>query len=441
LQTSHTGARILRVRDAFVAALEKCPWLGWAGWLAMCAVALGGVSPKRFGATFEVYIVYAQRLFAGEPLYDATRIDAYLYWPVSLVVLRPFLGLDLVVAAMIVLALSAALLSWASYRLMQALLPEKSLRDVVALTGFLLLINIPAAWFNFKQVQAQVFMTAGMMLAAAAMMRGRWNTASLWLFVSALVKPLSIVMMLLCGVLQPRMRPALAAALVAGFALPFAFAEADYLIEQYRAWVMKLLHLSGAPSSAWLYQADFASMLHSFGVVLPGYVATAIRLGSAVGTLFLAWRIAAIKDRIVFPLAVLILSGCYCTLFGPRNEFLSFLILTPALTALGLFLLVRDRNDRRGWLLILASLILGFSIALTIDRALKPAVVTAIYVWLIWLTREPHRWSELVGDKSGHRATGRTDYDVADSERDYGNDWSGGTMRGRDPVANRRRAD
>ena len=441
MQNTRTGVRIAHWRDAFVAALERLPWLGWAGWLAMCAAALWGVSPKRYGATFGVYIDYARTFFAGEPLYDPARIDAYLYWPASLTVLGPFLYFDAVVAAMIALALSAALLSWASYRLLQALLPEQSHRDIVVLTGFLLLINVPAAWYNFKQVQAQAFMTAGMMLAAAAMMRERWTVASLWLFASALVKPLSVVMILLCGVLQPRMRLAMAAALAAGFALPFAVADAGYLVDQYRAWVMKLLHLSDVHSGAWLYQADFATLLHSLGIVLPGKAAMVIRLGAALGTLLLAWRIAAIGDRNVFPVAVLILSGSYCTLFGPRNEFLSFLILTPALTALGLHLLVRDRNDRRGWLLILACLALGFSTSLAVDRALKPAVVAAVYAWLIWLTWRPQRWRELLGGESGPRMATRTDYDVGDSGRGYGNDWSGGAMRRGDPIPDRRRAD
>ena len=32
--------------------------------------------------------------------------------------------------------------------------------------GILLLINIPAAWFNFKYIQAQILMTSGMILCA-----------------------------------------------------------------------------------------------------------------------------------------------------------------------------------------------------------------------------------------------------------------------------------
>lgn len=387
-----------RAGHAAAALFERFPWLGWAGWLVFCLVALARTHPRRFGATFEVYLDYAHKFFAADPIYDPARIDAYLYWPISLVILRPFLSIDLVVAAMIALALSAALLSFASLRLMQALLPKGSKADAVALAGILLLVNIPAAWFNFKQVQAQIAMTAGMMLAAAAMMRPRPVAASLWLFVSAVIKPLSIVMILLCGALRPRMRLTLFACVAAGLLVPFAFVESGYLIEQYRAWITKLSHMSDVKPTEWPYQADFATMLDTVGITLPGTIATAIRLGAAVGTLALAWRISKIGGRTIFPLAVLILSGCYITLFGPRNEFLSFLVLTPALAALAMLLIARDVTDRRAWLLILACLALGFWWSLAIDRALKPAIVTAIYVWLIWLTLQPHRWRNLIAD-------------------------------------------
>jgi len=48
-------------------------------------------------------------------------------------------------------------------------------------------------------------------------------------------------------------------------------------------------------------------------------------------------------------MAVLLLSGCYLCLFGPRNEYLSFLVLTPALTALAFLLLATDKDD---WLMM-----------------------------------------------------------------------------------------
>lgn len=90
------GARLCR---AVASVFERLPWIGWAGWAIFCVIALANAHPRRFGATFKVYLDYSHRLWSGDALYDPARIDAYLYWPISLVILRPFLNLDPVTAA------------------------------------------------------------------------------------------------------------------------------------------------------------------------------------------------------------------------------------------------------------------------------------------------------------------------------------------------------
>ena len=137
-------------------------------------------------------------------------------------------------------------------------------------------------------------------------------------------------------------------------------------------------------------------MLRAFGVPLPAGVALGIRLAAALGTLALAWRVKRDGGPRSFALAVLVLSGCYITLFGPRNEFLSFIVLTPSLAALAGLVLIRDEADYRGWLLIAAAVVLGFAWNLRVDAVLKPAIVTVIYVWLAWLMASSERWREIV---------------------------------------------
>ena len=93
-----------------------------------------------------------------------------------------------------------------------------------------------------------------------------------------------------------------------------------------------------------------------------------------------------------FGLAVLILSACYINIFTPRNEYLSFVLLTPSLAVLAFLVLARDGGDWRGWLLIFAALVLGMWWNLAIDAVLKPAIVAVIYGWLAWLMAQPERW-------------------------------------------------
>ena len=393
---------VMRFQERIVAVIARYPWTGWAAWLVFCVVSLLRTHPRRFGATFQAYLDAAQHYWAGQPIYvlsnqpDPLGLPPYIYWPISLLILGPLPMLDPTVAAAIAMAVSAALLTWASYVFLEAFLPEQPRIEIVKLTGILLMINIPAAWYNFKGVQAQIGMTAFMMLTSAAIVRQRWLKASLWLLLSAVTKPLSMVMLLLCAATQPRMRIALAAGLVVALLLPYAFVDAGYLTGEYKTYYDKLRLVTGSAPGIWLYQADFSTMLDTIGIVLPSPVATAIRAAGAFATLALVWRVARMQNPVVFGMAVILFSGCYITLFGPRNEFLSFLVLTPPLSALALALLVRDPKDQRSWLLIVVVLAIGVHWNLAIDRALKPFVTLCVLGWMTWLTMKPERWVELL---------------------------------------------
>lgn len=386
---------VRRAQDWAIAIVTRYPWIGWAAWLIFCIASLLRTHPRRFGSTFQAYLTAAHNFWNGQPIYDMSVLGEYLYWPVSLLMLGPLLALPPIAAAAIAMAMSAIVLSLASIVLMRALLPERPRAEVLNLAGILLMINIPAAWYNFKYVQAQIGMTAFMMLAAAAIARRHWIMACFWLFFSVITKPLSLVMLLLCGATQPRMRIGLALALVAALLLPFAFGDVHYVAGEYRTWFVKLQQLASVAPGEWPYQADFATLLDTIGIDLPHMAQTGVRLAAALGILALVWRVAQLQNRVVFAMAVTLFAGCYITLFGPRNEFLSFLVLTPPLTALALLLQTHDARDQRAWALIAAALVIGFHGALEVDRALKPLLTFIILGWMIWLTWVPERWLEL----------------------------------------------
>jgi hypothetical protein len=395
---------LTRAQDWTISTITRFPWIGWAVWLTFCLVALLRTHPRRFGSTFQAYLTAAHNFWNGLPIYDMSVLGEYLYWPVSLLVLGPLPMLSPVAAAAIAMTASAVALSVGSIALLRALLPERPRAEVLNLAGILLMINIPACWFNFKYVQAQIGMTAFMMIAAAAIARRQWLMACFWLFLSVITKPLSLVMLLLCGATQPRMRIGLTVALVAALALPFAFGDIGYVANEYRTWFTKLQQLASVAPGQWPYQADFATLLDTVGINLPHTVQTAIRLSAALFILALVWRVARLQNRVVFAIAVTLYAGCYITLFGPRNEFLSFLVLTPPLTALALVLQTRNPRDQRAWLLIGAVLVIGFHAALEVDRALKPLLTFIILGWMIWLTIEPRRWVELLGPEPAEPA-------------------------------------
>jgi hypothetical protein len=385
-----------KVCVAIAALFERYPWAGWVGWTIFVVVALARTHPRRFGSTFTAYLAAAQRLGEGQQVYDPTTLGDFLYFPLTLLIYYPFTLIDQVAAAALALAIGAGFFTWACTRLTVALLPNAGRADALALAGIVLLINIPAAWFNFKGVQAQVPMTAAMIAACAAMIGLRWRAASLWLFVAIAMKPLAIVMVLLCGALVREMRLLLIGAVVAVVLAPFAFLDWGYLAGQYQTMGLKLWLIASAPPAQWIYQADFSTMVRALGVELPAGVAITLRLAAALGTLALARHVLRNDGERSFAFAVLVLSGCYITLFGPRNEFLSFIVLTPSLAVLAVLMLRRAVTDYRAWLLVLAALTLGFAWNLKVDAVLKPAIVTVIYVWLAWLMAVPGRWRALL---------------------------------------------
>jgi hypothetical protein len=399
-------ALLQRLTETASGLIGRFPWAGWTSWLVFCAVALARVAPHRFNSTFTVYIDAAKRFWPQGLVYELNSLGGYFYLPIGLLPYVPFTSIDPSLAAGLWLAVFAAVFTWGCYLLVVSLLPQGAGELKAAwLAGIVLLINVPAAWFNFKGVQSQIIMTGAMMCGAAAIMRAQWLRATFWLFVAIVFKPLALVMALLCGALCPRMRLPLVIALAVVVALPFALFDAGYLLQQYRDFAIKLWLTAAAPPEAWPFRADLITLFKALGIGLSPLVAMALRLVAGLGTLYLSWRVREIGSLRSFGFALLILSACYINLFTPRNEYLSFILLTPSLAALALLVLTRDGGDWRGWLLIVAALALGMWWSLEIDAVLKPAIVVVIYGWLAWLMAKPARWCALADAGSPDQAS------------------------------------
>ena len=390
----HAAAK--RLTDFASDLILRFPWGGWIGWLLFCVIALARTTPHRFASTFGYYLEAGARLWAHGQVYDPAALGAFLYLPVGALIYAPFTLIAPSLAGAFWLLVFAAVFTWGCALLTMRVLPHGGRRLTTgSLVGIALLINVPAAWFNFKGVQSQIIMTGAILIAAVAVSRAQWLRASLWLIVAFVFKPLALVMILLCVVLCPRMRLPLVAGLAVVLALPFAFFDMHYMSEQYRDLGLKLWLIANAPVQEWPYLADISTLLLALGVTLPHAVLLTLRLAAALGTLYLAWRVRQTGARRSFGIALIILSACYINLFSPRNEFLSFLVLTPSLAVLAFLVLERDDGDWRGWLLIAAALVLGMWWSLAFDAVAKPAIVVVILCWLAWLMAKPERWREL----------------------------------------------
>jgi hypothetical protein len=230
-------------------------------------------------------------------------------------------------------------------------------------------------------------------------MREDWRAFVLWLLLAVALKPLAIVMALLAIATMPRTRVPLIVGIAALLLLPFAVQSWSYLANEYANYVRQLLHITDADPGVWGNQAEISTLLKTLGVELGVHTRLAVRLGAALGTLWLAWRIALERNARATSFALLLLSTCYIGLFNPRQEGMSFLVVVPGLAALSLWFLVRNLADWRGWLWMALAAMVGIKWGARQAMWILPATMIPIWIGLLALSLNPRRWCELFSDR------------------------------------------
>src|SRR5215470_7344834 len=312
-----------------------------------------------------------------------------------LIIGTPLSWLDIQLAGAIFGLLSVVFFSFSVFRLAEQITPTYP----SAAAGVILVISLIAAVIALRLLQMQMPMTAAMICATAAGMREDWRAFVVWLLLAVALKPLAIVMALLAIATIPRTRVPLIAGIAALLLLPFAVQSWSYLASEYVNYVRQLLHITDADPGVWGNQAEFSTLLKTLGLELGPHTRLAIRLGAALGTLWLAWRIALERNARATSFALLLLSACYIGLFNPRQEGMSFLVVVPGLAALGLWFLVRNLADWRGWLLLALTVMVGLKWGARQAMWILPATMVPIWIGLLALTLNPRRWCELLSDQ------------------------------------------
>ncbi len=370
----------------------------WTIWAVFVAIRLRGTAaalverPSELFPVF-VYVSFVDRFWAGLPVYLPDSLTGFHYLPATLILFTPLAWMDLPVAGVAFGLVAAAAFTAGVYALMRALFPERA----ALAAGIVLLASIMPASHGLGNTLA--IMVAAMMAASAAGIAGRWRQAALWLALAVAVKPLAIVMALLAGALIPRTRAVLLASLALLLLLPFAFRDWGYLAGEYARYLGQLLFMTGAPAGDFPYQAEISTLLARLGLDLPSRVVTAIRLAAALGTLGLAWRVVHAGDRRAGALALLVLSAAYVALFNPRQEWASYLVITPPLAVVALLHIDRERSDWRGWLWLALAVLVGSRWAARTEPWLKPAVMLVAWAGLVWLMLVPARWLALTAER------------------------------------------
>ena len=68
--------RVLWVQERSVEVFGRYPWGGWAVWLISCVNSLVRTTPRRFGSTFEAYLIAAHHFWQGQQILRPADDDA-----------------------------------------------------------------------------------------------------------------------------------------------------------------------------------------------------------------------------------------------------------------------------------------------------------------------------------------------------------------------------
>jgi hypothetical protein len=224
--------------------------------------------------------------------------------------------------------LNAAALLGGLFALARAIVPATLTRRQ---TAALLALMLPAGIGHLSNGQCNALVIGLVLLAFAAAAARRWNLAAAALAVASLFKLYPVAAGLLLALLYPRrFGPRFLAALILGAALPFAFADPDYVLRQYDLWFRYALT---EDRSGWVLDGtnvDFHLLYRVWlgPMSLTTYRAAEVAAGVAFAGLCLAARRSGRPERRRLTLA-LGLACVWMTVLGPATESPTYLLLAP----------------------------------------------------------------------------------------------------------------
>ncbi|MER8374849.1 glycosyltransferase family 87 protein [Mesorhizobium sp. M1406] len=359
--------------------------LGFSLWVGTFLVVLAMVlwSPHT-RTVWQAYLDGSEALLAGLPLYDTQSEMGYLYAPAFAALYIPIVKLGSHLGGVVWHTLGFAVLTYAAMRQVRKL----GGGELTWLLSFGLFLALPMAAGAIRNGQATILLTGACWLLTLSALDGRRAETFFWASLAVIAKPTAIIMLLLVGALRLRLIPVLALAVLFVLALPYAFAPAGYLNDQYRVFAQMLTSMAIDNTSHFI-PSDFTAPFTRIGLPIPEFGATVIRMVMALFTLSAVIWFDRKLERGPAGLAIFLTATFYMCVFNPRVEPNTYaMIAVPA----GLAIALLWREERGGILASVLSTVL-FAAGLTgVDRHVhdflypwfRPIAVTFIAGSLIW---------------------------------------------------------
>lgn len=357
---------------------------GWAIWCVSWLIMIGLLLLGRITSIPDhVYLAAGQRWIDRQPLYDLSHIDGFQYFPQSALLLSVFSRLGSPLDAIVWRALGWGLYALSIWRFAHKLIPTRAAECFLIATG----LAIGPAIGNLSNGQANLILAALMSHVAIDLIERRWWRATLILTFGFALKPLMVVMLLLCLALYRPLSWRVPLALGVVFAAPFLLRDAEYVITQYTECLAKL-KLSENPDR--LFE-DIRGLLASLGWLMPHVTYLVVRVCAAVVTLALCWMAQhrSREPRTSFLIGAF--AASYLMLFNPRTLSTSYVMVGSSASLMAaVYLLQRRLRPLSIMLGILLAWTLSYHVLGFIEHWLRPLACIAFCVVLVREALAPH---------------------------------------------------
>ncbi len=195
---------------------------------------------------------------------------------------------------------------------------------VLSITSILL------AWDGARNGQTNLPLTAIIIWFAISLMHKRYWQSVFIACLGLMFKPYMIVPILLAIPIYPAFAWRFLMSSVAFAAIPFAFQKPDYVIDTYQAFGEMITEQTHPPADNTLF-SDIFRTLYVFGIHLSDSAQLLLRTTAAVVTLGITFVAKKRQGSLAGALCIYALSVLYLTLFSPRIENNTYILLGPLL--------------------------------------------------------------------------------------------------------------
>lgn len=307
----------------------------WFIWGAFIVAIVAFAWSEGFSHTVTpAYAIGAGNWLAHQPIYDHEDWSGFLYLPTSALVFAPFTLLPHVLGEALWRVCCLVVLAWGVRRASAAVSRTCGVELFPLVTLLTLAAVVPAA----RNGQATLLITGLMLSAVAATTVRHWWMAGFLLALATVLKPLALVLLLLLGVLRPKLIIPMCCFVLVLLALPALHDGPSKSLADLGDWMAKM-RTATTPDPRHRVSDVFGGLV-AFNIHVPVVSAYVLRALAAIGTLVLGAVALHRHGHVRGVLLAGALGFTYYLIFNSRTENNSYGALAPVEAMLAAWLLL-----------------------------------------------------------------------------------------------------